>query len=1090
MPFSDQLEIIRPNGIVEFYDLTPDKGITNIGGHPENDIVLSGEGVAPFHCVVDHRRQPYQLLVVDGQSGTRVAGQSVRGDIATPLNNWDTVEIGQHTVILLLGTQNGAGGAAGEVGAGFGSRPLPGVFVPSTGGGQSPVPRVEPSIVRSQPPPPRSTAPRPTAPRPNGNGNGNGNGSQRNGGGFPLAVIGTGPGGPAMGGAGNGNGNGYGSGFPAGGANGFGGSGGYAEPLPYTPIVTPVMDHVDELILASLAEREVVADVDSTMALQLTITNGGDLVSSFNVAVEGCDPSWVVILPAQINLNEEESGIVTITLTPPRLPSSTAGRHNLAISITSPEYTDRYTQLGCALHINVYNEVVIGELSRKKQESTYNNPISESDFAIGNNGNSIVQVQVEGRDDERTLEFEFFLPNVNQTFSRQAELRLLPSEAQEITMFIEPHQRRLIGFRNKSYQFVVTATPLGGQQFPRTIAGQMVTRPLIGKWTILSTFLLMLIGLLIIFSPAVYEFEIEPAIVSAGTPVAMHWEASRFANVELSGPDLAGIQPEPHGTAVVMPLRSTTYEVSSHNLLSRLGVPALFTSNRQVQVFVTPVSPEIQLSVDRDTIVLGENVIVSWQIGRADKATLFTNGNPQPLPTEQFIGSIAVEPKTDTTFRIEAGNPSVENPIAAQSSSSVIVHTPTPTPLPNPQVLVFDVQPTTVLAGEPVNVTWRVLSAPSVSIEGVGAGLPPEGTRQVFPAQNTTFLLRATTLGGDAFSQSVAVTVLPQPTATPLPGAPVIEFFQSSPKEVLQGASQSITLTWSIKGDLTGVTLFSPDISLNTTFTRTGSLPVAVNETSFFILTAVNVDKSVTAQVDVAALLPTPTATTTATATPAPTATPVPTAVPPPSIVYFGAQSGATPSNLDEVKQTGTNQYEVVVGALLKISWSATTATSVMLDGRGTQALNFGTWPFDGELILQYDGTINEFVLTATNDPAGNPATSKVGSAAIKITTKQITPSNPFNLSGSVSASGQNVLTWNYAGQDQPLITGFRVYRANVSDLNFAAVAETGPLVTNYTDPTLPGCGLAYFVVATYTDFRGNLLETGPSPTSYFSPGC
>ncbi len=884
-------------------------------------------------------------------------------------------------------------------------------------------------------------------------------------------------------------GNGNANGFAPGPATGIG-TGSYAEPLPYTPIMTPVMDHVDELILATLAEREAVVDVDATVALQLIITNGGDLVSSFNVNVEGCDPSWVVILPSQINLNEEESGIVTITLTPPRLPNSTAGRHNLAISITSPEYTDRYTQLGCALHINVYHEVVIGELSRKKQESTYNNPVSESDFAISNYGNSIVQVQVEGRDDERNLEFEFFLPNVNQTFSRQAELRLAPSEGQEITMFIEPHHRRLIGFRNRTYQFTITATPLGGQQFPRTIAGQLIGRPLIGKWTILSTFLLMIVALVIVFSPAVYTFDAEPNVVMAGTPVLLDWEASRFASVEFSPPGAIDFGAEPHGTAVVVPVRSTIYEVSSHNLLSRLGIPPLFTANRQIQVFVTPVSPEIRLSVDRDTVVLGENVIVSWQIGRADTATLFTNGNPQPLPTEQFIGSIVVEPKVDTNFRIEAGNPSVENPIAAQSNASVIVHTPTPTPLPNPRVLVFDVQPTTITAGDSVEVTWRVQSAPSVSIEGIGAELPPEGSRQVFPTQSTTYLLRATTLGGDAFSQAVGVTVLPQPTATPQPGAPVIEFFQSSPKQVVQGDSQRITLTWSIKGNLTGVTIFSPDVALNTTFTRTGSLPVTVNKTTFFILTAVNVDKSVTAQVDVAALLPTPTATTTATATPAPTATPVPTAVPPPSIVYFGAQSGATPTNLDEVKQTGTNQYEVVVGALLKISWSATTATSVILDGKGTQSLSFGTRPFDGELILQYDGTITEFVLTATNDPAGNPATSKVGSATVKITAKQVTPSNPFNLAGSVSGTGQNGLTWSYAAQDQQRITKFRIYRANVNDLNFAAVAETEPLVTNFVDPTLPSCGLAYFVVATYTDFRGNLLETGPSPTSYFSPSC
>lgn len=1053
MPLIDQLEIIRPNGVVEFYDLTPAKGITNIGSHPENDIVLPGDGVAPFHCVLDHRRQPYQLLVVDRQQQTRIAGQAIYDDRPASLNNWDALEVGGYTVILLLGGQSGGGPTTAPA-----SRSVAGGVLPSQGIGPAGVrgPQVHSTVGGSGK----------SSPQPNGNGNGNGrrNGMRNGSVAFPPALIAPAAGGSSVGPGTNGT--------------------AYAGSLPYTPIAAPVSDHVDELILATLNERELLVDVDVTAALQLTVTNGGDLVSSFNVQVEGCDPSWVVILPAQINLNEEESGIVTVAITPPRLPSSAAGRHYLAISITSPEYTDRYTQLGCVLNINPYYEVVIGDLSRKKQESTYNNPVSESEFAIGNNGNSPVQVQVEGRDDERSLEFEFFLPNVNLTFARQAELRLLPSEFQELTMFIEPHQRRLIGLRNRTYQFVVTATPLGGQQFPRTIAGQLVARPLIGKWTILSTVLLLILALIIIFSPAVYEFEVEPAIVSAGTPVALHWETSRFAGVEVTGPDLVNLQPEPHGTAVVMPMRSTTYVVESHNLLSRLGVPALFQDRVERQIFVTPVNPAIQLSVDRESMVLGESVIVAWQIARADKATLFINNNPQALPTEQFIGSLSLEPKTDTTFRIEAGNPSLENPAAAQNSASVSVFTPTPTPLPNPRVLVFDVQPTVVTAGDPVNITWRVQSAPSVSIEGIGVELPPEGSREVFPTQNTTYLLRATTLGGDAFSQEVSVTVLPLPTATPLPNAPVIEFFLASPKEVVQDSSQRITLTWSIKGPLTDVKVFSPDVALNTTFTRTGKLPVTVNKTTFFILTATNVDKSITSQVDVTALEPTPTP------TPEPTATPAPTAVPGPKIVYFGAQSGATPANLDEVKQTGTNQYEVTVGALLKISWSTNTATSLVLEGRGTQSINFGTRPFEGELILQYDGTITEFVLSALNDPAGNPATSKSASTNLRITAKEVIPPNPFNLTGGVDGAGQNALSWNYSAQDQQRISGFRIYRANVSDMNFAAVAEVGSLVTTFTDSTLPNCGRAYFVVATYVDFRGNILETAPSPTSWFSPSC
>lgn len=140
---------------------------------------------------------------------------------------------------------------------------------------------------------------------------------------------------------------------------------------------------------------------------------------------------------------------------------------------------------------------------------------------------------------------------------------------------------------------------------------------------------------------------------------------------------------------------------------------------------------------------------------------------PQPLPTEQFIGSMVVEPKVDTNFRIEAGNPSIENPIAAQSNESVTVFTPTPTPLPDPQVLVFDVQPTTVMAGDQdrdhMACAERTIGEHRRDRCGTAAGRQPGNV----PTQNTTYLLRATTLGGDAFSQGVAVTVFPADTHPP-----------------------------------------------------------------------------------------------------------------------------------------------------------------------------------------------------------------------------------------------------------------------------------------------------------------------------------
>jgi len=44
----NQLEIIGPGGRIEFYELDPGKGVTNIGRHPENDIVIDSPTVAPF----------------------------------------------------------------------------------------------------------------------------------------------------------------------------------------------------------------------------------------------------------------------------------------------------------------------------------------------------------------------------------------------------------------------------------------------------------------------------------------------------------------------------------------------------------------------------------------------------------------------------------------------------------------------------------------------------------------------------------------------------------------------------------------------------------------------------------------------------------------------------------------------------------------------------------------------------------------------------------------------------------------------------------------------------------------------------------
>src|SRR5258708_30238745 len=103
MPAYDQLELIAPSGEIKFYDLDPGKGITNIGRHPENDIVIDNPAVAPFHAVLDHRQRPYQLVVVTQENPTSVGGQPVAPNVPHVLNTWDTIELNGHSLVLVEG---------------------------------------------------------------------------------------------------------------------------------------------------------------------------------------------------------------------------------------------------------------------------------------------------------------------------------------------------------------------------------------------------------------------------------------------------------------------------------------------------------------------------------------------------------------------------------------------------------------------------------------------------------------------------------------------------------------------------------------------------------------------------------------------------------------------------------------------------------------------------------------------------------------------------------------------------------------------------------------------------------------------------
>jgi hypothetical protein len=483
MAAQDQLEIIAANGHIEFYNLNPGKGLTNIGQHPENDIVINDPDVAPFHAMLDHRQKPYQLILLSQQGHTRLRGQPLFPNGGISLQNLDTLELGSYTLILMEGEP-------GQAATPY--TPPSGMVIeaPTTPAPSPLMPARMPA--RPTPIPPPATRPEPigaSAP-------------------FPT----TPPVSPPQ---------------PSGVRVAQGGAGLYATLPP---------NRTDEVILTELSDNEWTINVDQTAAFEITITNGGPIVAAFMVMIQGLDESWITVSQPYVNLNEGERTTITVTITPPRLPTSRAGRHYFAVIVTSSNYPGRYSQHGGTLIINPYYEFGMGELSPKQQTISWFKQFGYVYLSVINKGNSNALFNLEGVDDERACSFEFQVPGEEVGLAKQAELQLPPDTTITIPTRVTPHSRRLFGLRGHNYSFTITTRLAEAEQAqaPRSQLGQLKHKPLFGIWQILLLLLLIILLILYLFRPVIYIFSAEPKTVRAGDEVILRWRASPFANLRIN----------------------------------------------------------------------------------------------------------------------------------------------------------------------------------------------------------------------------------------------------------------------------------------------------------------------------------------------------------------------------------------------------------------------------------------------------------------------------------------------------------------------------------------------------------------------------
>jgi hypothetical protein len=135
-----------------------------------------------------------------------------------------------------------------------------------------------------------------------------------------------------------------------------------------TAVIPAGMDHENPILLNVLT-RQAEVEVDRSAVYQLEIVNAGPIVASFYVSVQGVPEEWVQISPHMVNLNESQRSYAQVTITPPRLPSSTAGKHPVTLLVTSPNYPGQRVSARVDLTILPYYEFSLGSLSPASRPS-------------------------------------------------------------------------------------------------------------------------------------------------------------------------------------------------------------------------------------------------------------------------------------------------------------------------------------------------------------------------------------------------------------------------------------------------------------------------------------------------------------------------------------------------------------------------------------------------------------------------------------------------------------------------------------------------------------------------------------------------
>ena len=145
-----------------------------------------------------------------------------------------------------------------------------------------------------------------------------------------------------------------------------------------------------------------------TLTLPLTIHNLGDETESYTIVPAGLTASWTTITPGNLTLFGGSQEVIDITITPPALPSTTAGPTSIAIRIIPLGDSDDAVVAEATLVIEPFDDcriVALQPIQRARHRATF-------EFMVENHGNTVASCRLHLIDPSERIDGDFDPPAV------------------------------------------------------------------------------------------------------------------------------------------------------------------------------------------------------------------------------------------------------------------------------------------------------------------------------------------------------------------------------------------------------------------------------------------------------------------------------------------------------------------------------------------------------------------------------------------------------------------------------------------------------------------------------------------------------